>query len=62
MNIDNFNITVKAPNNVTEVKGFYLLLHPENPGYLKLARLAAPTHGRVTSLSLGSSWFSRTRE
>lgn len=40
--IQNFNITVRAPKNVTQVAGFNLLLDPEQPGYLRIARLQVP--------------------
>lgn len=42
VNIDNFNITVHAPASTTEVKGVHLFLHPWEPGFLRIARLAAP--------------------
>jgi hypothetical protein len=42
VNIQNFNITVRAENNVTEVKGFHLFLDPEAVGYLRVARLQIP--------------------
>jgi hypothetical protein len=40
--VEDFNITVRAPGNVTEVKGVNILLDPEKPGYLRIARLAVP--------------------
>ncbi len=40
--IENFNIIVRAENNVTEVKGFHLYLDPEKTGYLRIARLQIP--------------------
>lgn len=40
--IEDFSITVTAPNNVTEVKDFNLRLHPEKAGYLRIAKLAVP--------------------
>src|SRR5882757_7461485 len=40
--IQNFNITVRAQNNVTEIKGFHLLLDPQAPGYLRVERMQIP--------------------
>lgn len=40
--IQNFNITVRAQNSVTQVAGFDLLLDPEQVGYLRIARLQIP--------------------
>jgi len=40
--IENFNITVRAEKNVTQVKGFYLLLDPQAPGHLRVERLQIP--------------------
>ncbi len=40
--IENFNITVRAENNVTQVKNFRLFLDPEVPGYLRIERLQIP--------------------
>ena len=42
VHIENFNLTVTAEKNVTEVKGFSLLLDPQATGYLRLARLQIP--------------------
>ena len=40
--IENFNLTVRAENAVTEIRGFHLLLDPEQPGALRVARLRIP--------------------
>ena len=40
--IQNFNITVRAQKNVTQVAGFDLLLDPEKVGHLRIARLQIP--------------------
>lgn len=42
VHISNFNITVRAEKNVTEVKNFNLSLDPEKNGELKIDRLAIP--------------------
>ncbi len=40
--IDNFNLTVRAEKNVTEIRRFDLLLDPQQPGHLRIARLQIP--------------------
>ncbi len=40
--IDNFNLTVRAEEDVTEIRGFDLLLEPERSGHLRIARLQIP--------------------
>jgi hypothetical protein len=40
--IENFNITVRAEKNVTQVKGFHLLLDPQAPGHLRVERVQIP--------------------
>ena len=40
--IENFNLTVRAEKNVTEIRGFHLLLDPQQPGQLRVARLQIP--------------------
>ncbi len=40
--IDNFNLTVRAEKNVTEIRGFHLLLDPQQTGALRVARLRIP--------------------
>ena len=38
----NFNLTVTAPNAVTRIERLDLMLDPEQPGHLRIARLTAP--------------------
>src|SRR2546423_1594742 len=40
--IEDFNLSVTSPENVTELQGGNLRLDPDKPGWLQLARLAAP--------------------
>ena len=40
--IENFNLTVRAEKNVTEIRSFHLLLDPQQAGHLRVARLAIP--------------------
>jgi hypothetical protein len=42
VHIENFNVTVTAPENVTRVQGFHLLLDPAKTGHLRIARLEIP--------------------
>ncbi len=42
VSIENFNVTVTAPENVTRVLGFHLQLDPAKIGHLRIARLEAP--------------------
>ena len=57
--IDDFSITVTAPNNVTEVKGVHLRLEPEKAGYLRIARLAVPGLPGWENLSAETSYTDR---
>ncbi len=57
--IDDFSITVTAPENVTEVKGVHLRLDPEKAGYLRVARLAAPGVPVWENLSAETSYTDR---
>ncbi len=57
--IDDFNITVTAPNNVTEVKGFHLRLAPDKAGSLRVARLAIPGVPVWENLSAETSYAER---
>ncbi|MEA3210064.1 MAG: translocation and assembly module TamB [Chthoniobacter sp.] len=40
--IDDFNLTVRSPDNVTEIKDANLVFDPQNPGILRIGRIAAP--------------------
>ena len=40
--IENLNLTVRAQKNVTEIRGFHLLLDPEHTGELRITRLRIP--------------------
>lgn len=57
--IDDFSITVTAPNNVTEVKNVHLRLDPEKAGYLRVAKLAAPGVPVWENLSAETSYVDR---
>jgi autotransporter translocation and assembly factor TamB len=57
--IENFNITVRAKNNVTQVAGFQLLLDPEAVGYLRVARLQIPGVPLWENLSAETTYADR---
>ncbi len=57
--IENFNITVRAENNVTQVKGFHLLLDPQAVGHLRVARLQIPGVPVWENLSAETSYAER---
>ena len=57
--IENFNITVRAEKNVTQVKGFNLLLDPESPGYLRVERIQIPGMPVWENLSAETSYEKR---
>ncbi|TCO91083.1 autotransporter translocation and assembly factor TamB [Chthoniobacter flavus] len=57
--IQNFNITVRAEKNITEVKGFSLFLDPEAVGYLKIAKLNIPGVPLWENLSAETSYAKR---
>jgi hypothetical protein len=57
--VEDFNITVRAPDNVTEVKGVDMLLDPENPGHLRVARLAVPGLPVWENLTAETSYVDR---
>ena len=57
--IDDFSITVTAPNNVTEVRNVHLRLDPEKAGYLRVARLAIPGVPVWENLSAETSYTDR---
>ncbi|MCE9608758.1 MAG: translocation/assembly module TamB domain-containing protein [Chthoniobacter sp.] len=40
--IENLNLTVRAGKNVTEIRGFHLLLDPRLPGEIRAARVQIP--------------------
>ncbi len=57
--IQNFNITVRAENNVTEVKGFHLSLDPQAPGSLRVERIKIPGLPVWDNLSAVTSYTDR---
>ncbi len=57
--IENFNLKVTAPNNVTAVQGFHLLLEPETAGHLRIARLQIPGVPVWENLSAETSYAQR---
>ena len=59
VHIENFNITVRAENNVTVVRGFHLLLDPQAVGYLRVARLQIPGVPVWENLSAETSYAER---
>jgi hypothetical protein len=40
--IDDFNLRVRSPEAVTELVGLNLLLHPVDPGYMRIERIQIP--------------------
>ncbi len=59
VNIENFNITVRAEKNITEVKGFHLVLNPDAVGYLRVAKLNIPGVPHWENLSAETSYAKR---
>lgn len=59
VHIENFNITVRAEKNITEVKGFHLVLNPDAAGYLRVARLNIPGVPLWENLSAETSYTQR---
>lgn len=57
--VENLNIRVTAPDNVTEVEGVHLFLHPEQLGYLRVARLKVPGLPAWENLSAQTSYAQR---
>ncbi len=57
--VENFNIRVEAPDNVTEVQGFDLFAHPEQLGYLRVDRLKIPGLPVWENLSAETSYAQR---
>ena len=57
--IENFNLTVRAENNVTEIRGFHLLLDPRRPGELRAARVQLPGMPVWHDLTAGTSYLGR---
>ncbi len=57
--IENFNITVRSPDETTEVKGIHLFLHPWQPGYLRVARIQAPGMPAWENISAETSYAGR---
>ncbi|MEP6667876.1 MAG: translocation/assembly module TamB domain-containing protein [Chthoniobacter sp.] len=59
VHIENFNITVRAEKNITEVKGFHLFLDPQVVGYLRVARLNIPGVPLWENISAETSYAQR---
>jgi autotransporter translocation and assembly factor TamB len=59
VHIENFNVTVTAPESVTRVLGFHLLLDPEKIGHLRIARLEIPGIPRWENLAAETSYADR---
>ncbi len=57
--IEDFNIRVTSADAVTEVSGLDLLLDPQKPGYLRLARVAVPGLPLWQNLSADTSYTNR---
>lgn len=57
--IENFNITVRAEKNVTQVAGFDLLLNPDAAGHLRIARLQIPGVPVWENLAAETSYTNR---
>lgn len=57
--IQNFSITVRLPDAVTEVRGFDLFLHPWEPGYLRIAHIQVPGLPAWNHLSAETSYVGR---
>jgi autotransporter translocation and assembly factor TamB len=57
--IEDFSITVTAPQNVTEVKNFHLRLDPDRAGWLRVGVLAVPGAPRWENLDAVTSYTSR---
>ncbi len=57
--IENFNLTVEAEKNVTEIRGFFLLLDPEKAGHLRVARLQIPGVPLWENLAAETSYEAR---
>jgi len=59
VHIEDFNVTVTAPENVTRVLGFHLLLDPEQPGHLRIAQLEIPGVPLWENLAAETSYTDR---
>lgn len=57
--INDFNLRVTSPKAVTEVLGLNLLLHPEDPGYMKIARIQVPGLPTWENLQAETSYVGR---
>ncbi len=57
--IENFNLTVRAETNVTIIRGFHLLLDPQQPGALRVARLEIPGVPLWENLAAETSYEAR---
>ena len=57
--IENFNLTVRAEKNVTIMRGFHLLLDPQQPGALRVARLEIPGVPLWENLAAETSYEAR---
>jgi hypothetical protein len=57
--IDDFNLHVRSPEAVTELIGLNLLLHPENPGYMRIQRIQIPGLPTWDNLQSETSYVNR---
>ena len=57
--IENLNLTVRAEKNVTEIRGFNLLLEPDRPGALRVARVQIPGVPVWKDLAAETSYVAR---
>lgn len=57
--IDDFNLRVRSPQALTELVGLNLLLHPENPGYMRIERIQIPGLPTWENLHAETSYVNR---
>ena len=57
--IENFNLRIRSSKDLTELRGLHLFLHPEQPGYLRIARLKVPNLEGWENLQAETSYVGR---
>ncbi|MDB6150907.1 MAG: hypothetical protein JWQ44_2355 [Chthoniobacter sp.] len=57
--VNDFNIRIDAPENTTEVRGVHIFFHPEQEGYLRIARIAVPGVPIWENLAATTSYTNR---
>jgi hypothetical protein len=57
--IEDFNLHVRSPEALTELVGLNLLLHPENPGYMRIDRIQIPGLPAWDNLHSETSYIKR---